>query len=106
MVQAFESRRNLVYKLLQEIPGLNTNLPEAAFYFFPDVSKYFGKSYKGTEIKTSKDLCLYILESEHLAIVPGEAFGSPNCVRIAYATSEEELTEAIHRLKSALDRLN
>lgn len=106
MIDAFESRRNIVFEMLKEIHGLKVNLPEAAFYFFPDVSTYFGKSYNGNTIHNAKDLCLYILSEELLAVVPGEAFGSPNSIRISYATSEEILREAIQRLKKALDKLN
>ena len=92
--------------MLKEIQGLKVNFPEAAFYFFPDVSSYFGKSYNGQTIQNAKELCMYILNKELLAVVPGEAFGSPNCIRISYATSEDVLKEAIGRLKKALDRLN
>ena len=106
MVEAFEKRRNLVHSMLKEIQGLKVNFPEAAFYFFPDVSSYFGKSYNGQTIQNAKVLCMYILNKELLAVVPGEAFGSPNCIRISYATSEDVLKEAIGRLKKALDRLN
>ena len=106
MVEAFEKRRNLVHSMLKEIQGLKVNFPEAAFYFFPDVSSYFGKSYNGETIQNAKELCMYILNKELLAVVPGEAFGSPNCIRISYATSEDVLKEAIGRLKKALDRLN
>ena len=106
MIDAFESRRNIVFEMLKEIQGLKVNLPEAAFYFFPDVSTYFGKSYNGNTIHNAKDLCLYILSEELLAVVPGEAFGSPNSIRISYATSEEILREAMQRLKKALDKLN
>tara|TARA_Y100000589_G_scaffold43565_1_gene36640 strand:+ start:4056 stop:5261 length:1206 start_codon:yes stop_codon:yes gene_type:complete len=106
MIDAFQKRRNLVYELLKDIQGLKTNLPEAAFYFFPDVSAYFGKSYNGTTINSAKDLCLYILDEELLAVVPGESFGSPDSIRISYATSEKVLTEAIQRLKRALKKLS
>ena len=95
-----------MYELLKDIQGLRANLPEAAFYFFPDVSAYFGKSYNGTTINSAKDLCLYILDEELLAVVPGEAFGSPDSIRISYATSEKVLTEAIQRLKKALEKLS
>lgn len=105
MVEAYQKRRNIVYELLCKIDGVKANLPEAAFYFFPDISDYFGKSYNGFTIKNSKDLCLYILNEELLAIVPGEAFGSPNSIRISYATTEKILIEAIRRLKSALIKL-
>jgi len=106
MIDAFKSRRNIVFEMLKEIQGLKVNLPEAAFYFFPDVSTYFGKSYNGNTIHNAKDLCLYILSEELLAVVPGEAFGSPNSIRISYATSEDTLRKAIQRLKKALDKLN
>ncbi len=106
MIDAFESRRNIVFEMLKEIQGLKVNLPKAAFYFFPDVSTYFGKSYNGNTIHNAKDLCLYILSEELLAVVPGEAFGSPNSIRISYATSEDTLREAIQRLKKALHKLN
>lgn len=106
MIEAYEKRRNLVYELLNNINGIKVNLPEAAFYFFPDISDYFGKSYKGLTINNARDLCLYILSEELLATVPGEAFGSPNSIRISYATSEKILKEALRRLKSALTKLS
>ena len=106
MIEAFKNRRNKVYEMLKEIGGLEVNLPEAAFYFFPDVSAFFGKSYNGITVNSAKDLCLYILNEELLAVVPGEAFGSPNSIRISYAASEEVLIEAIQRLKKALKKLN
>lgn len=106
MIEAYEERRNLVYELLNNINGIKVNLPEAAFYFFPDISDYFGKSYKGLTINDARDLCLYILSEELLATVPGEAFGSPNSIRISYATSEKILKEALRRLKSALTKLS
>ena len=95
-----------MYELLKDIQGLKANLPEAAFYFFPDVSAYCGKSFNGTTIHSAKDLCLYILNEELLAVVPGEAFGSPNSIRISYSTSEDVLREAIRRLKKALEKLS
>jgi aspartate aminotransferase len=106
MIAAFEKRRNLVYGLIKDIDGLNTNLPEAAFYFFPDISAYFGKSYNGITINNARELCLFILKEELLAVVPGESFGSPNSIRISYATSEDILKKAIGRLKAALKKLN
>ena len=105
MINAFESRRNLVYNLINTIEGLKVNLPEAAFYFFPDVSTFFGKSYNDIQVNNAKDLCMFILNEELLAVVPGEAFGSPNSIRISYATSEEILIEAMKRLKKALGKL-
>jgi aspartate aminotransferase len=91
--------------LIKDITGIRANLPEAAFYFFPDVSYYFGKSHKGFTVHNSKDLCLFILNEELLAVVPGEAFGAPNSIRISYATSEDILKEAVLRFKSALKKL-
>ena len=102
MVAAFKSRRNLVVGLIQEIPGLKINSPEGAFYVFPDVSDYFGKTLKGTEIKDANDFAMYLLSEANVATVTGEAFGNPNCIRFSYATSEEQLTEALRRIKEAL----
>lgn len=106
MVDEYKKRRDLVFEELQKIKGLKTNLPEAAFYFFPDVSEFFGKSYNGVTINSAKDLCLFILNEELLAIVPGEAFGSPNSIRISYASSQEVLMEAMKRFKAALSKLS
>ena len=94
-----------MYELIRDIDGLKVNVPEGAFYFFPDVSYFFGKSYKGKVIKNATDLCLFILNEKLLAIVPGQAFGSPNSIRISYATSEDILVEAMQRLKVALSLL-
>lgn len=105
MINAFEKRRNTVYTLLNQIEDIKINLPEAAFYFFPDVSAFFGKSFNGKRINNAKDLCLFILNEELLAVVPGEAFGSPNSIRISYAVSEEILEEAMKRFKNALEKL-
>ncbi|MEO8474089.1 MAG: pyridoxal phosphate-dependent aminotransferase [Chryseolinea sp.] len=102
MVAEYKQRRELVYKLLKEIPGINTNLPEGAFYFFPDVSSYFGKSVDGFTVKNGDDFCLYMLEKGHVALVPGGAFGDDNCVRLSYAASEKDLKEAMRRIKDAL----
>ncbi len=105
MKEAFLKRRNHTYKLLSAIPDIKVNLPEGAFYFFPDVSAYFGKSFGDTRINNADDLCLYILDQAHVAIVTGDAFGDPNSVRLSYATSEEKLTEAMNRIKNALEQL-
>lgn len=105
MVSAFRERRELVYGLLNEIPGVKANKPDGAFYFFPNISDYFGKSNGEKTINNSVDLCLYILEKVHVAIVPGIAFGNPNCVRISYATSNDLLIEALKRIKNALAEL-
>lgn len=102
MVLAFKSRRDLVVGLIQDIPGLKINIPEGAFYVFPDVSHYFGKTLNGTEIKNADDFAMYLLSKANVATVTGEAFGNPNCIRFSYATSEELLTEAMKRIKEAL----
>jgi len=102
MVAAFHSRRDLVVGLLKEIPGVKINVPEGAFYVFPDVSSFFGKTLKGVEIKDADDLSMYLLEHANVATVTGDAFGNANCIRFSYATSEEILTEALRRIKEAL----
>jgi aspartate aminotransferase len=102
MVAAFHSRRDLVVGLLREIPGVKINVPEGAFYVFPDVSSFFGKTLKGVEIKDADDLSMYLLEHANVATVTGDAFGNANCIRFSYATSEEILTEALRRIKEAL----
>jgi len=101
MVAAFKKRRSIVKVGLEIIPGLICNQPEGAFYFFPDISAYFGKQYNGKTIENSTDLCNYILEEHHVSLVPGTAFGDDNCVRISYASSEEKLIKACHRLEAA-----
>ncbi|MEO8795179.1 MAG: pyridoxal phosphate-dependent aminotransferase [Daejeonella sp.] len=105
MRDAFKNRRDVVYNLLQDIPGIKTNLPQGAFYFFPDVRSYFGKKHGDLLIESASDLCIYLLNSAHVAIVTGEAFGDPYSVRISYAASEERLIEAIKRIKAALSEL-
>ena len=105
MKNAFLQRRDVVYELLKEIPGIKTNLPEGAFYFFPDISSYFGKSFQGTPITNATDLCLYLLEQAHVAVVTGEAFGDDSSIRISYAASETMLREAIKRISNALSQL-
>lgn len=102
MVEAFHKRRDLVVKLIQDIPGMKINVPEGAFYVFPDVSSFFGKTLKGTAINNADDLSLYLLEHANVAAVTGDAFGNANCIRLSYATSEEQLTEAFKRIKEAL----
>lgn len=106
MVAAFKSRRDLVLGMLNNISGMKTNIPEGAFYLFPDVSSFFGKSYNGKTINSANDLAMYIMEEGLVALVTGEAFGDPNCIRISYAASEHELIEAMNRLKIALEKLN
>ena len=105
MSEEYLRRRGFVKELLDEIPGIKTNLPLGAFYFFPDVSAYFGKSFEGNVIKNASDLCIYILDHAHVSLVTGEAFGDPNCVRLSYAASEEDLREAIRRIKEVLAKL-
>ncbi|ENA1794389.1 pyridoxal phosphate-dependent aminotransferase [Flavobacterium psychrophilum] len=102
MVTAFKSRRDLVVALIKEIPGLKLNTPEGAFYVFPDVSAYFGKTLRGKTINNADDFSMYLLGEANVATVTGDAFGNPNCIRISYATSEEILTEAIRRIKEVL----
>ena len=102
---AFERRRNLVVKLAGEIPGLKVNEPEGAFYLFPEVSAYFGKSYEGRTIKDASDLAMYLLEVGHVATVAGDAFCAPGYIRLSYATSDENITEAMRRIAEALAKL-
>ncbi len=106
MVKAFNSRRDLVLGMLNDMPGVKTNLPKGAFYVFPDISSFFGKSYNGQTIKNATDLSLYLLSEALVAVVTGEAFGDNNCIRLSYATSEDILTEAMTRIKTALAKLN
>ncbi|MGM9713828.1 MAG: pyridoxal phosphate-dependent aminotransferase [Prevotella sp.] len=102
MRQAFERRKNLIVKLAKEIPGLEVNNPEGAFYLFPKCSSFFGKSYNGKTITSSTDLAMFILEQGHVATVAGDAFGSPECFRMSYATSDENIVEAMRRIKETL----
>jgi aspartate aminotransferase len=102
MVSAFKNRRNLVVELAKEIPGFKINVPEGAFYLFPDVSAYFGQTLRGKLIANADDFSMYLLSEANVATVTGDAFGNPNCIRLSYATSEELLTEAFKRIKEAL----
>ena len=102
MRQAFERRRNLLVGLLREIPGLEVNVPDGAFYLFPKCSSFFGKSDGTNVIKTSTDLAMYLLEKGHVAVVGGDAFGAPEYFRLSYATSEEKIKEAAKRMAGAL----
>ena len=102
MRQAFERRRNLIVKLAKEIPGLEVNVPEGAFYLFPKCSSFFGKSDGQTTINNSTDFAMYLLEKGHVATVGGDAFGDPYCFRMSYATSDENITEAMRRMKLVL----
>lgn len=106
MITAFHNRRDLVLEKLNEMEGVFTNVPEGAFYVFPDISYFFGKSYNGKVINDSNDLCLYLLDEALVALVLGDAFGAPNCIRISYAAAEETLLEAMRRIKLALAKLS
>ena len=94
-----------MYELLKEIPGIEVNLPLGAFYFFPKVNSYFGKSYNGRVIADAEELSMYLLEEAHVSVVAGDAFGDGDCIRISYAASEQELRTAIERIKKALTNL-
>ena len=106
MKNAFLERRNYMIKELRSISGFNINEPEGAFYLFPDVSAFFGKEFKGNKITNADELCLFLLEEAKVALVTGNAFGSPKCIRISYAASMEELKEAIGRIKNAISLLH
>jgi aspartate aminotransferase len=105
MVSTFKERRDLLIDLMKDISGVKLSIPNGAFYLFPDVSSYYGKSDGQSTINNSGDLCIYLLNEAHVALVPGEAFGSPDCIRISYATSNDLIKEAIKRIKEALDKL-
>jgi len=102
MVDEFASRREIIIELLTAIPGIKLNRPQGAFYVFPDVSYYFGKTLKGKKIQNATDLALFLLEEAHVATVTGEAFGNKNCIRISYAASEESIRTAVNRIENAL----
>jgi aspartate aminotransferase len=106
MAKEYLRRRGVVKELLDTIPGFKTNLPTGAFYFFPDVSAYFGKSDGENTIRNAGDLCMYLLDNAHVSLVTGEAFGDPSCIRLSYAASEADLREAIKRIKEALSKLS
>lgn len=103
MIDEYRKRRDIVYQLLNDIKGLKTNLPDGAFYFFPDVSYYFGKTLRGKQIQNASDLSIYLLEEANVATVTGDAFGNSKCLRLSYATSEKDLREALRRIKEALE---
>jgi len=105
MREAFERRRNLMVKGFSEIKGLKVNVPQGAFYIFPDFSNYLGKSFDGKVIKTTSDLALFLLDQAAVAAVSGDGFGQPECIRFSFATSDEKLVEAIARIKTALEKL-
>ena len=102
MVKEFESRRDLILELLNNIPGFQCNIPDGAFYVFPDISHYFGKEIHGVKIKNASDMSMFLLEKALVATVTGDAFGNPNCIRISYAASKEKITEAVERIKNLL----
>lgn len=106
MVEAYRSRRDIVYELLKAIPGLKANYPAGAFYFFPDVSAYYGKHFNGKRISNGEDFCMFLLEQAHVSLVTGDAFGEPNCIRLSYAASEVELRTALKRMAEALKQLH
>jgi len=104
MIDAFKERRSLILSLLADIPGFKTNIPEGAFYVFPDVSHYIGLTLKGQSINSAGDFALFLLEHAGVATVTGEAFGDPDCIRISYAVSETDIKEAVKRIKDALSK--
>lgn len=105
MVKEYESRRALVHGLLSDIPGMTVNMPGGAFYFFPNVSSFFGKSAGDTKINNATDLCIYLLEDARVSVVTGDAFGDPDCFRLSYAASVEDLKTAVSRIKESLAKL-
>jgi len=102
MVDAFKERRKIILDLLNDIPGFKTNEPEGAFYVFPDISEFFGKTLRGKQINTAEDFSLYLLEEANVATVSGEAFGDNDCIRISYAAAEKDIREAMKRIKEAV----
>ncbi|MAW20775.1 MAG: aspartate aminotransferase [Flavobacteriales bacterium] len=106
MKDTFLNRRDLLVKLLKDIPGIRCNIPQGAFYVFPDISSYFGKSDGETSINNANDLCMYLLNSAHVACVAGDAFGNPECIRISYAAADDKLREAMKRIKKQLEKLS
>ncbi|TAF32390.1 MAG: pyridoxal phosphate-dependent aminotransferase [Cytophagales bacterium] len=105
MTAAYKERRALMKSLLDQIQGLKCNTPAGAFYFFPDISAFFGKKYGDKTINNADDLCLYLLYEGHVATVMGEAFGEPNCIRLSYATSQDTIREGVAKMKTALEKL-
>lgn len=102
MIEEFHERRDLILDLLNNIPGFKSNTPQGAFYVFPDISYYFGKTLNETTINSASDFSMYLLEHANVATVTGDAFGNPNCIRISYAASKAQITEAIKRIENAL----
>lgn len=105
MIAAFKNRRDLVLAKISEMPGVKANVPEGAFYVFPDISAFFGKSNGDFKVNNADDLCVYLLSEAMVALVTGDAFGDPNCIRISYAASEETLIKAMDRVREALAKL-
>ncbi len=103
MVEEFKARRDLILDLLGNIKGFNCNIPDGAFYVFPDISHYFGRTIDGFEINNASDMSMFLLEKALVATVTGNAFGNPNCIRISYAASKEQIVEAVKRIKSAVE---
>jgi aspartate aminotransferase len=102
MIDEFHKRRDLILGLMAEIPGFKLNVPEGAFYVFPDVSDYFGRTLQGMKIENANDFALFLLDKANVATVTGEAFGNNDCIRISYAASESEIKEAMARIKAAV----
>src|SRR5690606_4160143 len=102
MIDEFKKRRDLVFSLIKDIPGFKVNYPKAAFYFFPDISFYIGKTLNGTFIKDADDFAMFLLENAHVGTVGGVSFGNANCIRFSYATSESDLIEAMKRIHKLL----
>ena len=105
MRKAFERRRDLIVELASEIPGLKVNRPDGAFYLFPEVSAYFGTTYGDYAISNASDLAMYLLKEAHVATVTGDAFYAPGYIRMSYATSDENIRKAMHRIAEALAKL-
>jgi aspartate aminotransferase len=106
MKEAFLRRRNLMLDAFKNIPLAKVNVPKGAFYLFPDMSAYFGKKYQNYSINNANDLCLFLLHEAKVALVAGDSFGAPNCIRISYASADERLIEAMQRIESALKLLH
>ena len=102
MIDEFKARRDLMLNLLSGIDGFSCNVPQGAFYVFPDVSSLFGKTFNGVKINNATDLSLFLLEEALVATVTGDAFGNPNCIRISYAASKKQIIEAVERIKKSL----
>ncbi len=105
MIDEFKKRRDIVYELIREIPGFKVLLPKSAFYFFPDISFYLGKTLNGVKINDSDDFAMFLLDQAHVGSVGGVSFGSPECIRFSYAASEKELREAMKRIKACLENV-